>query len=226
MSRKLANVVSTLFTFYFSSFTPRVLATRPCGVTIEPFPWTISEWTYDGPDTSLQGRASTDAVVGMYLTTDRSQYSCLGMWPEPWGGRTEDGKAVLWHACINNFQTGKLVDEEVSFALDWKKRILYAAHLFVCGDGDRNGVGTLFSLRNTATNDTFQCSGPNQVPGSDEITGSCTTPRPHSDFPPKGNGTTSASFHFNTDRRILTVKQSWVCNDSDPPEMTHGWTWR
>ncbi|KAK4183257.1 hypothetical protein QBC35DRAFT_544255 [Podospora australis] len=103
-------------------------AQRACGNAT--FPWTISEWTYDGPERGRSGRVGTDSVVGLLLSNGGTTYSCIGTWPEDWEGWDERGSALIWHLCLNNF--GRSVDETLSFAVDWKNRTLHVSHTFKC----------------------------------------------------------------------------------------------
>ncbi len=112
-------------------------ASRSCPEPLLPIAWVISEWTYDAPDPTAPGRAATDAAVGLYLTTGRTDFSCFGSWPDGWDGWAERGETLIWYACDVN--RGRKDDETVSFAMDWKTRTIHTAHAYTCSDGPRRG---------------------------------------------------------------------------------------
>ncbi|KAK0702240.1 hypothetical protein B0H67DRAFT_558546 [Lasiosphaeris hirsuta] len=102
------------------------------------FQWTVSEFTYDAPDSTAVGRGAIDAFVGLYLKTGGADYSCYGSWLDAWGGRVDRGKDLIWYHCINS--KGRAVDETVSFAIDWKNRTLDAAHTYLCNGGSNTNL--------------------------------------------------------------------------------------
>ncbi|KAK4172767.1 hypothetical protein QBC36DRAFT_337182 [Triangularia setosa] len=258
-----------------TSFLAAVQAARPCPASPSPISWQISEWTYDAPDQSLLGRAGTDSVVGLYLSAGGTTYSCFGMWPEEWKGFNQDKSALLWSTCVNIF--GRPIDDTVSFAMDWERRVLFASHK-ICNENRVSGLATasivlpiscdstgsgggptrcltttrqinlnttqqtrgqspcssaptlgkylasweirdqtrlyestpktdskLFLAVNTATNETFECSGDGHTGDGATVQGVCA---------PVGASSAIASFSFDTDRKLLTVRQSWNCGSA------------
>ncbi|KAK0668060.1 hypothetical protein QBC41DRAFT_347505 [Cercophora samala] len=253
-------------------------AARPCPASPPPISWQISEWTYDAPDRSLPGRAGTDSVIGLYLSTGGTTYSCFGMWPEEWKGFNQDKSALLWSTCVNIF--GRPIDDTVSFAMDWERRILFASHTFGCENEEAPGLatasiilptscdnkgsggsptrclttsrqinlnttqhvrrqspcssapaserylasweirnqtrlyestpetkGSLFVAVNTATNETFECASEGGTGDGVAVQGVCA---------PVGvsGGSTIASFTFDLERKLLTVRQTWTCGSA------------
>jgi len=117
-------------------------AARPCLNSPPMVQWTISEWTYDAPDPTGFGRAKTDAVVGLYLTTGQTDHSCFGQWPDGWDGWADGGETLVYFSCINN--RGRMDDTTLSFAMDWKTRTMHVVHTYVCSDGSRQGYAVAF----------------------------------------------------------------------------------
>ena len=141
----MRHLIPSLTYLLLSSPITGSLAARPCPSPASPIQWTASEWTYDAPDPTGRGRAALDSVVGLYLVVGGVDFSCFGSWPEPREGfADEEGRALVWFSCVVN--RGRMVDDTVSFAVDWRNnnRTLYAAHSFVCSDGDRKGLVFFF----------------------------------------------------------------------------------
>ncbi|KAK4196740.1 hypothetical protein QBC40DRAFT_312747 [Triangularia verruculosa] len=261
-----------------ASFLAAAHAARPCPASPSPISWQISEWTYDAPDRSMPGRAGTDSVIGLYLSTGGTTYSCFGMWPEEWKGFNKDKSALLWGTCVNIF--GRPIDDTVSFAMDWERRILFASHTFACDNQEVSGLataslvlptscdntgsggsptrclttsrqinlnttqqprgqnpcssvpasekylesweireqtklyqstpeteGNLFVAVNTATNETFTCASGGRTDDDLAVRGTCAPLGP-------SGGSTIASFSFDIDRKLLTMRQTWTCGSA------------
>ncbi|KAK3322743.1 hypothetical protein B0H66DRAFT_555135 [Apodospora peruviana] len=112
-----------------------VSASRPCNSPNTPIKWTLGEFTYDAPD-----KTSPDTVVGLYLTTSTgTDYSCYGAWrPESSAGFLESSNTtIIWFPCVNS--KGRAIDRTVSFAMDWRRKVLRAAHMFDCSNGVSDG---------------------------------------------------------------------------------------
>lgn len=139
MERKIKSLAAAILVLLDPTGVAR--AARSCANATAPAPvkWTVSEWTYDGPDKTARGRAAIDAAVGLYLTAGGNDYSCFGSWPESWAGRTKGagGGSLIWFPCV--LSRGRALDETVSFAVDWEDRTLHAAHMFRCADGPDQG---------------------------------------------------------------------------------------
>ncbi len=60
-------------------------------------------------------------------------HECDGQWPGTWGGWYQGGSNIIWGDCIWT-GAGASYDDAVSFAVDWKNRLMYLAHTFTCSD--------------------------------------------------------------------------------------------
>lgn len=105
-------------------------AARPCSGT-GSFQYPMGDVRYDGPDPSKGNDIATIAA-----SLGRSPlYECVAQWPESWAGwhESEGGSRLIWADCIWT-GAGLGQDESVSFAVDWKTKTMYLAHVFDCSD--------------------------------------------------------------------------------------------
>ncbi len=111
-----------------------VSAARACGgtaATAGSYTHRVLLLRYDGPDPQKADNLSTIALALSNSATPL--YECVAQWPEHWAGWYEGGDKIIWGDCIFT-GAGSGADKTVSFAVDWKTRVLYLSHAFACSD--------------------------------------------------------------------------------------------
>lgn len=114
-------------------------AARRCGQggTATTFNWRIGDGRYDGPDPAKKDGLST---VAFSITPGYALFECVAQWPEAWAGWYEGGQEIIWSDCIWTGNAGT-ADTTISFALDWKKQMMYVSHTYACSDKQGYVVG-------------------------------------------------------------------------------------
>lgn len=110
-------------------------AARACGnvnsTSSRNYQYNLLDLRWDSADPSEQDQFATISASlgdGAYPL-----YECNAEWPEPWAGWYMGGTNIIWSDCIwTGAGAGK--DKTVSFAVDWKSKIMYLSHTFTCSD--------------------------------------------------------------------------------------------
>ncbi|KAK3356571.1 hypothetical protein B0T25DRAFT_589151 [Lasiosphaeria hispida] len=145
-------------------------AARVCGNgTTTSFQYRVVDARYDSADPS---RNSSLATIAASLGSSASPlYECVAQWPESWAGWYEGGRNIIWSDCIWN-GAGSGQDKTVSFAVDWKKKLMYLSHTFACSDkkgfdGLATGFIALdFNCTAVAEDGTSYCTPKNTATGA------------------------------------------------------------
>jgi hypothetical protein len=98
------------------------------------YEWRLSDFRYDGPYPGKDIQWST-IVANLGGTSETPLFECAVRWPECWAGWKEGGSNIIWSECIwIGDGDDASVDKTISFAVDWKSRIMYLSHTFACSD--------------------------------------------------------------------------------------------
>ncbi|KAK0621702.1 hypothetical protein B0T17DRAFT_300502 [Bombardia bombarda] len=121
-----------------------VNGSRVCGSTPGTYQTRLIDLRWDGADPSKGNQFATFAAsLGNGATP---LYECNSQWPEAWAGWYEGGNSsIIWSDCIWT-GAGSGPDKTVSFALDWRTKIMYMSHTFACSDkrgSDGLATGTI-----------------------------------------------------------------------------------
>ncbi|KAK0702191.1 hypothetical protein B0H67DRAFT_455401, partial [Lasiosphaeris hirsuta] len=128
--------------------------------TTTSFQYRVVDARYDSADPSRKGSLAT--IAASLGNSASPLYECVAQWPESWAGWYEGGHDIIWSDCIWN-GAGSGQDKTVSFAVDWKKKVMYLSHTFACSDkkgsdGLATGLITLdFNCSAVAEDGTSYC---------------------------------------------------------------------
>jgi len=122
-------------TVLFCSLLRHVGAERECGRQTS-YGWAIRDAQYEAaaPETSVRGGYAYVAASVVPTDGQYASFQCFAEWPVAWDGWYEGGSSQLvWADCVNT-AAGSNLEKAVSFAVDWRRRVLYLAHTFGCSD--------------------------------------------------------------------------------------------
>jgi hypothetical protein len=132
---------SAAFAFAFAvaaalSLSSGAIASRACGslntTSSRHYQYNLLDLRWDSGDPSKQDQLAT--IAASLSDGATPLYECNAEWPESWAGWYMGGSSsIIWSDCIwTGAGAGK--DETVSFAVDWRSKIMYLSHTFACSD--------------------------------------------------------------------------------------------
>jgi len=106
-----------------------VLAQRECTAKTT-YNWNVIDVQYSQPTSS-----SASVYAGLELAEEPgTDFECYTEWPvASWDGWYEGGDRLVWAPCTNS-PAGTNLENAVSIAVDWRSRVLFVAHTFLCSD--------------------------------------------------------------------------------------------